>query len=90
MDSIVNIILSGITYDLIKKGTELTFNNVFGRFHGKRINENINIYNNFLDKCNEKDLNNKEKSYTQDILSNKEVIHKYIPNICISKFCKET
>ena len=49
MDSIVNIILSGITYDLIKKGTELTFNNVFGRFHGKRINENINIYNNFLD-----------------------------------------
>ena len=72
MDSIVNIILSGITYDLIKKGTELTFNNVFGRLHGKRINENINIYNNFLDEINnEKDLNNKER-VMQDILSNKE------------------
>ena len=71
MDSITSIIISGLVYDLLKKGAELTFRQVFGGFYGNRINQNINIYNDFLTEINnEKDLINKEK-VIQEALSNK-------------------
>lgn len=69
MDSITNIIISGIVYDLLKKGVELTFQQVFGGFYGKGIYENMDIYTDFLSEINnQKELKNKE-NIVQDILS---------------------
>lgn len=70
MDSITNIILSGVIYDLLKEGTKLSFQNVFGKnFFGNGMGKDINTCEKFLQEIDEgNDLLQKEKN-VQRVLS---------------------
>lgn len=72
MDSIIGTIISGVFYDLIKKGAVLTFQQVFGNFDGNRINRNMLVYQEFLDEINKKvNLLNNEQSI-EEMLKHKQ------------------
>ena len=54
MDFLTSTIISGIIYDLIKKGMELSYQGVFGGFLGNKMRLNYPIYGEFLDEINKK------------------------------------
>lgn len=54
MEVLANTIISGIIYDLLKKGMKLSYQEVFGRFFGKQMRLNTLVYNEFLDEINQK------------------------------------
>lgn len=54
MEFLANTIISGIIYDLLKKGMKLSYQEVFGRFFGEQMRFNASVYNEFLDEINQK------------------------------------
>lgn len=54
MEFLANTIMSGIIYDLLKKGMKLSYREVFGRFLGEQMRFNASVYNEFLDEINQK------------------------------------
>lgn len=70
MDSITNIILSGVIYDLLKEGTKLSFQNVFGKnFFGDKLEQDINLCEDFLQEIEEGNDLLEKKRNVQRMLS---------------------
>lgn len=89
MDSITSIIISGVLYDLIKKGAVLTFQQVFGHFYGNRINQNMHIYNEFLDEINkEENLLKKEELIKENLTEKKKYIDTFERDLYNTNFAK--
>lgn len=89
MDSITSIIISGVLYDLIKKGAVLTFQQVFGNFYGIRITQNMHIYNEFLDEINkEENLLNKEELIEEILTEKKQYIDIFERDLYNTNFAK--
>jgi hypothetical protein len=66
MDFITSSIISGIVYDLIKKGVQLTFKNVFGEFY--YINLDKDICEEFIDKINNVETEERKVDYCNSLL----------------------
>lgn len=71
MEFITSTIVSGIIYDLMKKGIELSYQRVFGNFWGNKMISHNTLYKEFLDEINQKKTI-AEKEETIDELLNSE------------------
>ncbi len=66
MDFLTSTILSGIIYDIIKKGMELSINNVFALYDVHKMD--YNICKEFIDKINAIDNEKARMEYVKDVL----------------------
>lgn len=66
MDFLTSTILSGIIYDIIKKGMELSINNVFALYDVHKMD--YNICEEFIDKINAIDNEKARMEYVKDVL----------------------
>lgn len=85
---LVGSIISSTIYDLIKVGGKLTFQTVFGNFYGKGINNNIQIYTDFLNKINEKKSIDEKKSVANSLLKSEQILYIFEHDLYNTNFSK--
>ncbi|MDO4444907.1 MAG: hypothetical protein Q4C97_05145 [Bacillota bacterium] len=88
MDFLTSTIISGIIYDLIKKGIELSYQRVFGDFWGNNMRLNDPIYGEFLDEINSKKTIIEKEKTVNKLLESEPMASTFEKNLYNTEFAK--
>lgn len=88
MDFLTSTIISGIIYDLIKKGMELSYQGVFGGFWGNKMRLNYPIYGEFLDEINKKKTIMEKEETVNKLLKSEPMASTFEKDLYNTEFAK--